>query len=102
MRTDISKINKQSPYTELTEGLEVFAGGTSVHFNTGDWRNNTPIYYADKCRQCLLCAPCCPDSSIPVKEGKRSAFDYDHCKGCGICAEVCPFAAIEMKAGNEV
>ena len=56
---------------------------------------------ADKCRQCLLCAPVCPDSSIPVKNGKRLDFDYDHCKGCGICAKACPFGAITMKEGIE-
>ena len=101
MRTDISKINKRMAYSELTEALEVFAGGTARQFSTGDWRNNTPHFDEDKCRQCLLCAPCCPDSSIPVKDGKREDFDYDHCKGCGICSEVCPFDAIEMREGIE-
>jgi pyruvate ferredoxin oxidoreductase delta subunit len=48
----------------------------------------------------MLCAPVCPDSSIPVKDGKRGEFDYDHCKGCGICAKVCPFDAIVMKEGR--
>ena len=77
MRTDITRINENSPYTDLTEGLQLFAG------------------------QCLLCAPVCPDSSIPVKNGKRLDFDYDHCKGCGICAKACPFGAITMKEGIE-
>ena len=53
----------------------------------------------DKCKQCLLCAPVCPDSSIPVVNGMRGDFDYDHCKGCGICVKACPFGAIEMKEG---
>ncbi len=43
--------------------------------------------------------PFCPDSSIPVRDGRRTDFDYDHCKGCGICAQVCPFSAIEWKGG---
>ena len=72
MRTDITKINENTPH----------------------------VFKADLCKQCLLCAPVCPDSSIPVAEGKRGEFDYDHCKGCGICAKVCPFDAIEMKEGN--
>ena len=38
MRTDITKINEQTPVGELTEGLMVFAGGTSKLFNTGEWR----------------------------------------------------------------
>ena len=92
MRTDVTKINEKTPHQELTEGLMIF--------DTGEWRTNTPVYLADKCKQCLLCTPVCPDSSIPVHGGRRGEFDYDHCKGCGICAKVCPFGAIEMKEGN--
>lgn len=100
MRTDVRKINEQTPHQELTEGLMLFAGGTSRYVRTGEWRVNTPIFHADLCRQCLLCAPVCPDSCIPVLEGKRGEFDYDHCKGCGICEKVCPFQAITMKEGQ--
>ena len=101
MRTDISKINEQTPYEDLTEVLMTFAGGTSKQFKTGEWRTNTPKFDSEKCKQCLLCAPVCPDGCIPVKEGRRSGFDYDHCKGCGICAKVCPFGAITMVEGVE-
>ena len=101
MRTDVTKINEKTPHQDLTEGLMVFAGGTSKEFNTGEWRTNTPVYIKDKCKQCLLCTPACPDSSIPVKDSKRLEFDMEHCKGCGICANVCPFGAIEMKEGVE-
>lgn len=99
MRTDISKINEKTPYTGLTEGLQIFAGGTSKQFNTGEWRNNTPVFHEELCKQCLLCAPVCPDSSIPVVEGQRGDFDLEHCKGCGICVKACPFGAITMKEG---
>ena len=101
MRTDITKINERSSDTDLTEGLQLYAGGTSRLFQTGEWRTNTPVLDPDKCRQCLLCAPVCPDSSIPVQGGRRLDFDYDHCKGCGICAKACPFGAITMKEGIE-
>ena len=101
MRTDITKINEQTPHEELTEGLQIFAGGTSKLFKTGEWRTSTPVFCEEKCKQCLLCAPVCPDSSIPVCEGKRGDFDYEHCKGCGICAAVCPFETITMKEGIE-
>ena len=96
MRTDISKINEQTPHQELTEGLMIFAGGTSKEFNTGEWRTSTPIFHEDKCKQCMLCAPVCPDCSIPVKNSKRLDFDYDHCKGCGVCVKACPFGALQM------
>ena len=67
-------------WKEITPGCNIYEGG--------DW---------DKCRQCLLCAPVCPDMSIPVNgEGKREDFDYFFCKGCGICANTCPFGAITM------
>ncbi len=101
MRTDVTKINEKTPHQELTEGLMIFDGGSSRLFHTGEWRTNTPVFHPDQCRQCLLCAPVCPDSSIPVRDGKRLEFDYDHCKGCGICASVCPFDAISMKEGKE-
>lgn len=99
MKTDIRKINEQTPHTGLTEGLMIFGGGTAKHFKTGEWRTNTPVFLEENCKQCLLCAPVCPDGSIPVQGGKRKNFDYDHCKGCGICAKVCPFGAITMKEG---
>ena len=100
MRTDITKINEKTPHDQLTEGLMVFNGGTSKLFNTGEWRTNTPVFFEDKCRQCLLCVPYCPDSCISVNNGKRGQFDLDHCKGCGICVKACPFGAIVMKEGK--
>ena len=87
-------ITEKSPYQDMTPGGVVFGGGNSVDVRTGDWRTVTPKFIPDKCKQCLLCFPVCPDSSIPVQDGKRLDFDYDHCKGCGICAAVCPFGAI--------
>lgn len=93
-------INEQSPWQDITEGNKIFEPATSRNFCTGEWRTCTPEFDSEKCKQCLLCVPVCPDSSIPVKDGKREEFDYDHCKGCGICAKVCPFGAITMKEGK--
>lgn len=98
-KTDISKINEKSPYTAMTPGNQIYGGGGSREFKTGEWRTETPVMNWEKCAQCLLCAPFCPDSCIPVADGKRQEFDYDHCKGCGICAKVCSFKAITMKEG---
>lgn len=94
-------INEKSTWQELTIGAEIYEPGTSRLVNTGEWRVDRPIYHEDKCKQCLLCFPYCPDSSIPVSEGKRGDFDYMHCKGCGICAKVCPFNAITMVKEGE-
>ena len=97
MRTDVHTINEQTPYEDLTEGLMMFAGATSKEFNTGEWRTSTPVFLEEKCKQCMLCIPVCPDVCIPMKDGRRLQFDYDHCKGCGICIKACPFNAIEWK-----
>ena len=75
---------------------EIYEGGTARMTITGEWRANIPVWDPQKCKQCLLCAPFCPDASIPVTDGRRGEFDFDHCKGCGICWKVCPFGAIDF------
>lgn len=97
MNKKASEINESLPWQELTPGCEIYEGGSSRLTMTGEWRSKIPTWDASKCKQCLLCTPFCPDSSIPVSGGKRSNFDYDHCKGCGICYKVCPFGAIDWK-----
>ena len=91
------QINEHTPWQELTPGGEIYEPGTSRSVHTGEWRADVPVWEAAKCKQCLLCAPFCPDSSIPVADGRRGEFDLDHCKGCGICWKVCPFGAIHME-----
>lgn len=93
----MKNINEQSGWDELTEGGFVYGGGNSKFFNTGDWRTRTAVWKKENCKQCLLCFPVCPDSSISVENSKRQEFDLFHCKGCGICAKVCPFGAIVME-----
>ena len=75
-------INEQSPWQELTPGGEIYEGGTARMTITGEWRANIPVWDPQKCKQCLLCAPFCPDASIPVTDG--------------ICWKVCPFGAIDF------
>ena len=92
------KINKDTPWQEMTPGGDIYEASNSVCFNTGDWRSVKPVFIPEKCKQCGLCFPVCPDNSIPVgKDQKRTDFNYDYCKGCGVCAKTCPFGAIEMK-----
>ena len=89
-------INEQSKWYELTPGCEIYEPGTAALTITGEWRSDIPTWKPEQCKQCLLCVPYCPDSSIPVLEGRRTEFDFDHCKGCGICYKVCPFDAISF------
>ena len=89
-------INESSVWQDLTDGAEIYEPATSKLMNTGDWRTKVPVYYPEKCKHCMLCAPYCPDSSIPVEGDKRLDFDFKHCKGCGVCYKVCPFGAIDF------
>ena len=91
-----SEMTDTVTWKDITPGCNIFEGATSAVVNTGDWRTLMPVLDMDKCKQCLLCAPVCPDMSIPVVDGKRGEFNYFFCKGCGICANVCPFDAIKM------
>ena len=100
MSVKAAKINEETRWQDLTEGLSIYEPATSRLVETGEWRTETPVLDREKCRSCFLCVPYCPDSSITVEHAKEIAFDYDHCKGCGICAGVCPFGAIAMKEGK--
>ena len=97
MSIQAKAINEQTPWQDLTPGGEIYEGCTARAVRTGEWRSDVPVWDASRCKQCLLCAPYCPDSSIPVQAGRRLDFDLDHCKGCGICWKVCPFQAIQMQ-----
>ena len=70
--------NESTRWQDLSLACDVFVPATSAEFRTGDWRTDVPVFDAEKCKQCLLCTPVCPDSSIPVKDGKRLDFDFDH------------------------
>ena len=94
----MTNIGKNTPASEMTIGGNIYDAGSAVEFKTGDWRSQKPIWITDKCTQCGVCFPVCPDDAIPVnKEQKREDFDYNACKGCGVCAQVCPFKAISME-----
>ena len=95
---NIGKGIKLVTWQEITHGSHVNEPGNAESFKTGDWRTFKPIWIEEKCKQCLLCFPVCPDSAIPVNaEGKIEGFDYDFCKGCMVCKDICPFDAIEKE-----
>ena len=77
------KISPNTNWRDITLGGTIYDAGNAREFKTGDWRSVKPIFIEEKCTQCGLCFPVCPDDSIPVnKEQKREDFDFDMCKGC--------------------
>lgn len=89
-------ITTETTWKEITPGGIIYEAGNAHNYKTGDWRSMRPVWNSEKCKQCLLCFPVCPDSSILVEDGKIVGIDYDHCKGCGVCVEVCPFKVFDF------
>ena len=97
MKSNLEKLHLDCSWQDLTEGMQIYGEKTSEEFNTGEWTSVQPVIDESKCIHCLMCVPDCPDSCIPVIDGKRGAFDYNHCKGCGICVKSCHVGAITME-----
>ena len=98
-----TNINNNTPASKMTIGGNIYQAGNALEFKTGDWRSVKPVFLSEKCKQCGLCFPVCPDDAIPVNKEtlQREDFNYDYCKGCGVCAKTCPFGAIEMRKEDE-
>ena len=86
------------PWMDMPHGSHGFEPGNAKTFVTGDWRSYKPIFDKEKCKQCLLCFPVCPDSAIVLDENAQViGYNYDFCKGCLCCKEACNFNAIERE-----
>ena len=76
----MTNINPNTPMEKMTPGGDIYTAGNAREFKTGDWRSVKPIFLSEKCKQCGLCFPVCPDDAIPVNSDlKREDFDYDYC-----------------------
>ena len=62
----MADINNTTPMEDLTIGGNIYEAGNAMNFKTGDWRSMRPVYISDKCKQCGLCFPVCPENAIPV------------------------------------
>ena len=38
------KLNKNTPWQDLTPGGEIYTAGNSMEFKTGDWRSVKPVF----------------------------------------------------------
>ena len=47
------EIHEGAAWQDLTPGLQIYESATSKEFETGEWRVNTPVFDAVKCKQCL-------------------------------------------------
>ena len=85
----------------MATGRSLFGGiileaGNSTAYNTGSWRTMRPVIDMARCTHCMICWIFCPDTALPVQEGRLLGVDLAHCKGCGICARECPRKCIDM------
>ena len=94
----MTEINANTPMEKMTPGGDIYTAGNAREFKTGDWRSVKPVFLSEKCKQCGLCFPVCPDDAIPVN---KETLQREDCKGCGVCAKTCPFGAIEMRKEDE-
>lgn len=62
----MTEINNKTPMEKLTIGGDIYTAGNAREFKTGDWRSMRPVFDEEKCKQCGLCFPVCPEDSIPV------------------------------------
>ena len=82
---------------DISIGSNILKDGNSVEFKTGAWKSRYPSHSKEKCKNCMMCIPFCPEACIKQENNILTDIDLDYCKGCGVCAKVCPFNAIEMK-----
>lgn len=94
-------MSAEKNWKEIPLGGIITEAGNAVEYETGSWRTYRPVRDVAKCTNCMICWILCPDSSIEVKDGKMTGFDYKHCKGCGICAKECPVNCISMVLETE-
>ena len=67
----MTEINPKTPMEKMTIGGDIYQAGNAREFKTGDWRSVKPIFLSEKCKQCGLCFPVCPENAIPVGKDQK-------------------------------
>lgn len=84
-------LTNEMKWQEMPKGALVPHSGNSKEYKTGNWVPTHLVFDEEKCIDCGLCWPVCPDDAIILdKDGHMTGIDYDHCKDCGLCVEACP------------
>lgn len=92
------EIERPKNWQELPIGGVIEDAGNSVEYCTGEWAPNSRVkWIPEKCKQCMLCWPVCPDSAVIAEDGEMKGIDAEHCKNCGMCIKACPFGALKME-----
>ena len=51
-------------------GAAILTSGNSTQVKTGAWKNKFPVHSDEKCKNCMLCVPYCPEGCIYQIDGK--------------------------------
>jgi NADH-quinone oxidoreductase subunit I len=78
-------------------------------FSQKDTFRKIPVYDADKCVGCRLCANVCPTKSVFVRTNIRPhenpvvefELKSERCVSCGLCVEACSRNALKLERAKE-
>lgn len=63
------------------------------------YRENTLLYYEEKCINCRRCTEVCPHGVFAEGSDHATLIHPSRCMECGACARNCPVQAIDVQIG---
>ena len=63
------------------------------------YRNNTLVFFPDRCINCRRCTEVCPHGVFLEGTERAVLGAPERCMECGACARNCPPGAIEVQSG---
>jgi uncharacterized Fe-S center protein len=74
-------------------------GGVTKNSKKMMHHGSKPIFNAQSCQYCGICAEVCPFNAI-IMEEERIMIKDNTCFGCGVCVENCPSEALNYVSNN--